>query len=268
MKAQQYTSKTAKYYANYADYYCTWLTSKQLVIATTNYNVLLDYIGFLRLSKSNTMVNQHIRAIALFYEFLKLPNFANGVQLKSDKKDVKLYLTDKELNSIYTNYTAKYKLMLGLIIFQNLASKELIHLKLVDIDLDKGTLYVASGKYVKNSRILPLAAHQIIPLHHYITDRKTTGEYLFINTLKQAYKIEKQRVQIHKALVKQTQDSAINYQSLQQLQQSRIVSWIKQYGLRKAQYLSGHKSILSIERYQNQDIQDLAKQIKKLHPLG
>lgn len=71
-----------------------------------------------------------------------------------------------------------------------------------------------------------------------------------------------------KQLKEETKDLEITYQSLKQLRQSRIMTWIKQQGLRQVQYLSGHKGIISIERYKGQDIEDLSKQIEKLDPFG
>jgi hypothetical protein len=91
---------------------------------------------------------------------------------------------------------------------------------------------------------------------------------LFLPQSKALKRLAKQLGQIHKSLMIQTKELEFKYQSLKQLRQSRIVCWIKQYGLREAQYLSGHKGIDSIERYQSEDIEDLSKQIEKLHPMG
>jgi integrase/recombinase XerD len=60
----------------------------------------------------------------------------------------------------------------------------------------------------------------------------------------------------------------INITKLYTLRQSRVAIWIKQYGLRKAQYLAGYKTVASVELYQINDISDLQEQIKLLHPLG
>ena len=57
------------------------------------------------------------------------------------------------------------------------------------------------------------------------------------------------------------------YLNLEQLRQSRITIWVKQEGLRKAQYLAGHKYVSSTERYQQIDLEELQKEIEKHHPL-
>ena len=51
------------------------------------------------------------------------------------------------------------------------------------------------------------------------------------------------------------------------VRQSRYAIWIKQYGLRKAQYLAGFKHPSSIQIYQDQDLQDLKEVILRWHPL-
>jgi len=73
---------------------------------------------------------------------------------------------------------------------------------------------------------------------------------------------------MQKDLKKQLETTPINYKNIAQLRQSRISLSIKQYGIRQVQYLSGKKSILSMERHQQMDLQDLSKQVKLFHPLG
>ncbi len=60
----------------------------------------------------------------------------------------------------------------------------------------------------------------------------------------------------------------IQIHKLSQLRQSRIAIWVKEEGLRKAQYLSGFRNVSSAERYQKADLSDLKEQISNYHPLG
>jgi integrase/recombinase XerD len=71
-----------------------------------------------------------------------------------------------------------------------------------------------------------------------------------------------------KALKQTAIKTNINITKLYTLRQSRIAIWIKQYGLRKAQYMAGYRSVASVELYQINDITDLQEQIKLLHPLN
>ena len=52
-----------------------------------------------------------------------------------------------------------------------------------------------------------------------------------------------------------------------QIRSSVIMNWIRQYNLRQVQYMAGHRSIGSTERYKKEDLQDLTGQLAKYHPL-
>jgi len=53
---------------------------------------------------------------------------------------------------------------------------------------------------------------------------------------------------------------------LSQFRQSRITIWIKQYGLRKAQYMAGFRRVYSIEKYRDPNLENLKSMVKKYHP--
>ena len=196
-----------------------------------------------------------------------------------------MLLTEEELSSIYNNYNEplqkgyfRYtnRLLLGLMIYQGLDKPEIYRLELQDIDLEKGTMYIAAGSRRKNSRIVSLQAHQILPLHEYITKYRVishplqTGNpiesmKLFSPNCDKEHRLNDQ-LKILITTIK-SQNPEINILRLSQLRQSRIGIWITQHGLRKAQYLSGYKAINAVERYKGMDMQDLTKQIEMFHPL-
>jgi integrase/recombinase XerD len=70
-----------------------------------------------------------------------------------------------------------------------------------------------------------------------------------------------------KALSKTLKSKHPDFVKLSQLQQSRLTIWITQQGLRKAQYLSGYRSIDKVEQYKTKQTKDLAELIAKYHPL-
>lgn len=279
LTAQNYVHETANYYQSNIKHYKNWLNENKIEIENTTYQTLLNYIGFLQETKSNIIINKHLKSIELYYDFKELPSIVSNVRLKTNKTNIRLYLKEKELKKIIetfkTTNTNYYQysdsILLSLIIYQALEKQEIYNLKRSNINLEKGTIYIAAGKHLKNSRTLKLEAHQIIPLHTYISTHRENNEALerlFLAQYKAKSRLSKELTQLHKMLLFQLKEQELVYQSLKQLRQSRIVIWIKQYGLRQAQYLSGHKSITSIERYKGQDIEDLSKQIEKLHPMG
>ena len=288
-----YTDKTIKDFLMRITLFDGWLANHSLTYKTFTYPKLLEYIGGLQEQrKSKNSINTTLRTLEYYYNYLQglsseveIPNVVLNVRQRGVQIESPLLLTEEELNSIYSNYkeplTSGYfrytnKLLLSLMIYQAIDKPELYRLELKDINLEKGTIYIAAGSRRKNSRIVHLEAHQIIPLHNYITNHRSINHPLQTGNPIQSTKLfspncdKEHRLNDQlKILIKTIKDQnpEINILRLSQLRQSRIGIWIKQYGLRKAQYLSGYKAINAVERYKGMDMQDLTKQIEMFHPL-
>ena len=166
--------------------------------------------------------------------------------------------------------------MLGLMIFQALDKQDLMNLELQGLDLKKGVLKVPGGVRRKNSRIVKLEAHQIIPFHQYITNFRGIGrnnqpcteksKRLFSPNCNKEQRLHDQLKTLARTIKEQNPE--IHFKRLTQLKQSRIGIWIDLYGLRKTQYLAGYKDVGNIEKYRNKDMKNLSKQIELFHPLG
>jgi integrase/recombinase XerD len=52
-----------------------------------------------------------------------------------------------------------------------------------------------------------------------------------------------------------------------QIRQSVITHWLGSKNLRQVQYMAGHRWVSSTERYQQNNIEDLQKDINRYHPL-
>lgn len=281
-----YTDKTIKDFLMRITLFDRWLQAKELTYTTFTYRKLLEYIGQLQeQEKSKTSINTTLRTLEYYYNYLQLPNIALDVRQRGIQIESPLLLTEEELNTIYINYKEplsngyfRYtnKLLLSLMIYQGVDKPEIYRLQLKDLDLEKGTLYIAGGSSRKNSRIVTLKAHQIIPLHNYLINHRAITHPLQTGNPKQSNKLfspncdKEHRLNDQLKILITTvknQNQTIKILRLSQLKQSRIGIWIKQYGLRKAQYLSGYKAINAVERYKGMDMKDLTNQIEKFHPL-
>jgi hypothetical protein len=67
-------------------------------------------------------------------------------------------------------------------------------------------------------------------------------------------------------LMKQIRTIDRQFLNFKQVRTSVITFWIKTYGLRKAQYMAGHRYISSTENYLPNDLEDLIEDINTLHP--
>lgn len=201
-------------------------------------------------------------------------------RIKTDKKPlIKGLLTEEELHKIYENYPTKghyggrfdvykqrNKVILGLMIYQGLSSGSIEQIELKDIDLEKGTIYIAERLKTRlNPRNLPLEAVQIMELNIYLT--QTRNQLLeLIKTDKETTKLiplgnYTKFSSITKNIKKQT-----DLKELQQLRNSRIALWLKQYNLRVVQYKSGYKRLLSLEQFKQDELESLKQAVVKYHP--
>ena len=53
-----------------------------------------------------------------------------------------------------------------------------------------------------------------------------------------------------------------------QIRQSVIVNWLKEKDIRQVQYMAGHSSISSTERYRAANLEELEEALKMHHPLA
>jgi site-specific recombinase XerD len=57
-------------------------------------------------------------------------------------------------------------------------------------------------------------------------------------------------------------------QNAAHIRASVILHWLRQHNKRQVQYMAGHKSITSTEKYAVQELETLTDQLSKHHPFG
>lgn len=201
-------------------------------------------------------------------------------RIKTEKKPlIKGLLTEEELNKMYENYPTKghysgrfdvykqrNKVILGLMIYQGLSSGSIEQIELKDIDLEKGTIYIAERLKTRlNPRNLPLEAVQIMELNTYLTQTRTQLLAL-VKTDAETTKLiplgnNTKFSSITKNIKKQTE-----LQDIQQLRNSRIALWLKQHNVRVVQYKSGYRRLLSLEQFKQDELESLKQAVAKYHP--
>ena len=262
-----------------------WLKWLPVSVKDGGYKDIMNFIAHLqRQERPIEYINKSLQAISHYYEFRGLPNIAISTRIRGKvKRTVLKPIKGEILDELYQCFEVQKvqskgnyfyhsdRLILGLMIYQGLEMGDFMVIELGDINLEKGTIYVPSRKE-RLSRTIPLASHQILSFHQYIIQgRKATknqeSEKLFSPQADDYNQLHWQLKRLSKH-VKQEAKVKLDLQieKLNQLRQSRISIWIKQYGLRKAQYLSGFRTIISVERYRNADMEDLKEQVKLHHP--
>jgi site-specific recombinase XerD len=215
------------------------------------------------------------------------------------KKTLYHIYTAEELQTIYDNYYSVFiqnfddshiaenirlpsflgrqrnYVMLGFTIYQGIAAGDLYKIKLPDIDINKASLHIA-GRKRSNARNVPLNASQIGSLMHYIQDIRPQfirhanieNDKLFlpfykdVSTKNEGIKMSG----IIYTLTQQLKQLDKHFINFKQIRASVITQWLKTQGLRKAQYLAGHRYISSTEHYQSNNLEGLIEDITKYNP--
>lgn len=164
--------------------------------------------------------------------------------------------------------------MLSVLIHQGATTKELQTLLVEDADLIKATIKLRGGKK-SNDRTLPLHATQIGLLTHYLQSIRpqflnycSDNGSLFLALPEVGEKRTKTEsvVRCFKSLTEQIKDIDKRLINLKHIRASVITNWLKVEGLRKTQYLAGHRYISSTEKYLPNQIEGLMDDITKYNP--
>lgn len=241
-------------------------------IQKLSYNQLLDYIMHKEKQGIKRATLVHIlNRIQVYFDYLKVDNPLEYFKLKGERyKAEKVFLSNAQLKGISSIYfqnnrlSLRSKIAMSLLIYQGLSTAELPHLKTKNIDTQKAIIYIPKG--ILQARTLPLEAVQILALSQYLPQAKDYPNLLnYKNDSHASNRHYHWKNQIQKELDKHQIN--IPYQNLGQLRASRIAHWIKTQGIIQAQYLAGHQSLSSTQRYQSQDHQALRASLEQAHPL-
>jgi len=288
--SRQFSKKGIAVRLNILGLYQEWAEREKLDIREASYNDLLSFMKHCRgRGTCQRTVQHYIMALKHFYAHLQetgqLPtNPALDVEVKGIKRE-KLYyqLSPGELDALYKGYPAytlsqkRNKAMLGLLVYQGLTTMELAMLEVGNIGLGEGKIYVPGGPR-GNGRELALEAPQVLDLYGYIFKvrvglqekspkrkgqcRKETN-LLFIGDGGNCYSISNFMAQVM-ATARKLNAHVVN---ARQVRASVIGNWLKKYHLRKVQYLAGHRYVSSTERYLQNDLEGLQKEVRQYHPL-
>ena len=164
--------------------------------------------------------------------------------------------------------------MFGILVFQGLATNELQKITLDDIDLNKAKITIQGSKK-SNPRTLNLNASQIGFLINYIENIRPkffkycnpTQKLFFILPQISKTKTSSENLKnVFIGLKKQVGSIDQKFLQFMQIRASVITVWIKTTGLRKAQYLAGHKSITATEKYVINNLENLTQDLTKFNP--
>ncbi|MBI5373715.1 MAG: site-specific integrase [Sphingobacteriales bacterium] len=290
-----YSSKTVVSFCSDVKKFKAWLEKESLEIENISYNDLTAYLQSFGSITQKTK-GCYIRGVKQYFNFLIhrgecTGNPAEFIELRGVKRRT-LYdiLSRQELDSLYYNFRLpdpngkdknqnwfksrvlagkRNKVILGLMIYQGLDSRDLKLLTLPDVKLREGKIYVP-GSRRSAERLLVLESVQIMELMDYLqTTRnellrlsKKRSEQLFIST-GSGERVQNMMVY----LLGELRRLNGKVTSARQLKASVIVNWLKRYNLREVQYMAGHRYVSSTEQFLASEMEGMVEDIDKYHPV-
>ncbi len=285
----RHSPRTIKSYSQYIEKLQNWCKSRFIKIDNISYKELMKYVAQLKPNHQANTINVHLTAIRHYLDHLiekgyVAENVAEGLMVRGETKKVLQNLLDgDELEDLYYSYetndhkkTSFYfratgkrnKVIVGLLVYQGLVSNNFLRIKVGDVDLSRGMIYIASTRR-NAARKIPLRPWQIMVMKEYIEEtlpviQKHIDVYddrLFpLNT-------EQFNVLLFPIFKKlKTYNRKVTNNN--HIRASVIVNWLKQYNIREVQELAGHRHICSTESYKQDDLENLQKVVENFHPIS
>jgi site-specific recombinase XerD len=261
------------------------------------YHDVLDYIGQLRGQGLHPKsLRNNLFAVKIYFDYLLATGNRNDhpcryLNLKDQVNRqiaVESLYSREVLEELYEHYQAKKpenqrrdKIIISLLIYQALTVLEISQLRVEDVNLEAGTIYIREN--VKNrGRTLDLKPRQILLMHTYLKanpgkpdgngagwkwywrkrpPRKRFDYFILSENGLQLWKSGINRM-INRGREKQDRLTPLK------IRQSVIANLLKEgHDLRVVQVFAGHRRTASTEAYKQTGLEELKAAIEKLHPL-
>jgi len=278
---EKYSPQTVKVYLLDISRYLQYMGEERAERAT--YRDVMEYVDYLRKSFSNPVtINRMLCAVKAWYFYLITEGNREDhpcwhLKLKDARgSDIQLQdlFSSTEMEKLmerkerYPLATLRNRVVISLLIYQGLRQTEITRIRLQDIDLEKGIIYIRAMIRAA-SRTLTLKPHQVMLFYEYIhkvrpallkvdtdrlvvTLRGTAESGAGINYLVETFK-------------PMFPDRNLNPRTIRQ---SVIANMLKTgKDLRVVQVFAGHKKIGTTEKYRQSGLKELQEAIEKYHPL-
>ena len=283
---------TVRQHGNYTGIYLRWIDEENLGIKNARYKDIIAFIQYMQSEKNNSrFINRVVLAVRYYYQYLAVPkNPAVGIFIRGATSKVPVDIVGYEeiinLLEAYQsldNRTKRNKVMLGLMIYQGVSTKDLHRLEPHHVKLKEAKIYIP-GTNKSLARVLPLNANQLLEISHYLevvrpqlqrdvydlrpgrvmkkVDQEAINNQLFFS--------ERGNGDIKNSLYhmfRQIKKLNPKVRSGKVIRQSVITEWTKTIGIRQVQYMAGYRCVGSVERYKRYHLDELKEALQEYHPL-
>jgi len=274
LQIKGYTNSSIQTYIRGIDSFEEWIKQEKTNGNESNTKLAFNYLKFIKKKSNNySTIYLGIQPLKLYFKFFKKNNPFQFLLIKKVEAKIISKFFDKDyLEGVYdifpqnTITEIRDKVLLGLYVFQGVKSSEAKTIELTDLDMSEYKLLLR-GNNLTNQRKIRLNIKQILLLSEYLNIRNKkllknykTSKLIVVSDSKFAVQNLLQRVS-----EKLRKDNS-EFEALYQIRASVIHNWVKEHGLRKAQYLSGHKYISTTEKFIVKDLSVLQKEVDKFFP--
>jgi integrase/recombinase XerD len=294
---KRYSPATADTTIRVVEYFSRWAERESITeLSDICYQDAMMFISWSsKHGASQKTVANYLIHIRKFYDFLMSEELVKEnpvAHIKVQGIKRKVYhdiLNTDELQQLYQQYPTtiehepgkiippqhknilsrrRNKVILSLLIYQGLRVEEVAAINLQDLQLREGKITVHAQRRTA-ARTMKLESLQVYELMDYIHEARKeflqvhkTSAKLFLqwNDSGNFHNITQQ-------MLKHLRSINSRIKNCDQIRASVITQWLKQYDLRKVQYLAGHKYVSSTEEYKANNIDELQDDITKFHPL-
>ena len=279
---EKYSPKTVKIYLLDICRYTSYMGEERA--ETANYRDVMEYAGYLRKMYQNPRtINRMLYGVKAWYFYLietgqredhpcrqvKLRDARGGdVQLQDlfSLVEMEKLMQRKER---FKDARLRNRVIVSLLIYQGLRLTEITKLRLQDIDLEEGTLFVRAMPRTV-ARTLKLRTPQVMLFYNYIHELRPkllrTGTDRLILTLRGSAENGEGINYLIETFKPMFPERNLNARTIRQ---SVIANLLREgKDLRVVQVFAGHKKISTTEKYRQSGIEELQAAIEKHHPLG
>jgi len=281
---ESHSPSTVKIYLFDISHYIGWMGKERAEQAA--YSDVMDYVAHLRREYHNTnTIRRTLYGIKAWYFYLidtgqRQDHPCRYLRLRDAREsEVQLQdlFTSNEMEKLmqrkerYPMAELRNKVVISLLIYQGLRAGEITRLRLQDIDLEAGEIYIRSSP-VSLARELKLKARQVMIFYKYIHQARPRLLKLKADTQRLILTLRgspeegegiNYLVETFKPLFP---EKNLNPTTLRQSVIANLLNEGKD--LRVVQAFAGHMNISTTEKYRQSGLKELREAIDKYHPLG
>lgn len=296
--------KTQTTYLYAVKHFFLWAKMENIQVTKPDVLRYLEHLknkrNYQNVCRKNSLIALNHYFTHLYKEEIITSNPCSYLKIKG-RRPQKLYkvYTEEELETLFDNYynyfvrgfdgsdlrprerkqavlcRQRNTVILSVLINQGATTGEIEKIETGDIDLIKAKMKIQGGKR-SNERTVPIKATQVGLFMHYLQNvrpqlleyQATESDKLFLSlpAISQKTTDGGTLLWAFGVMVQQIKEIDKRFVSFAQLRTSVITDWLKANGLRKTQYLAGHRYVSSTEKYQPNNLDDLIDDINTLHP--